>query len=252
MDMPSRDPEAPPLQDQVGFWNDWNRKARFDETKSERDEFMRAQRDVAVHWAALAGLRGARILDVGCGTGWLGASLADFGHVTGTDLSEDAIAEGRRRYPAVDFVCGDFINDVNLKGTFDFVVSADVMGHVSDQPAYVGRIAALLRPGGRFLLMTQNALVWRRVDYLAPQGRGQIRDWPPLGRIPSLLQGMFAIEHVSSIVPGGNRGLLFWVENRVVRGGMKRLVGEDTWSYLLRAALLGRELVVVARRRSSP
>ena len=52
----------------VRFWNEWNREWRF---RGDLDEFMERQREIATSVAQDAGLRNARILDVGCGTGWL-------------------------------------------------------------------------------------------------------------------------------------------------------------------------------------
>lgn len=111
-------------------------------------------------------------------------------------------------------------------------------------------MADLLGPGGRFVLMTQNAPVWQRRSTLKETGRGQIKAWPSLPRILELLRPYFSIERVTSIEPGGDRGVLWWVENRYVRGGMRRLLGGNRWRSFLEALLLGRELVVVARRNS--
>jgi 2-polyprenyl-3-methyl-5-hydroxy-6-metoxy-1,4-benzoquinol methylase len=68
---------------------------------AKRDSFQHQQREVAhaVAARAAAGLeheRPLRILDFGCGTGWLGASLTSFGDVTGIDLSPAAIEHGRQ------------------------------------------------------------------------------------------------------------------------------------------------------------
>ncbi len=236
---------TPAIGEQVAFWDGWNKQHR---TGADLDDFQEAQRDVAVEVARRSGLAGARILDAGCGVGWLGAALTPFGEVTGTDLSAGAVAEGQRRYPGVHLVAGDFAT-VKIAAPFDMVVSADVIAHVPDQQAFVDRIAALLKPGGTFLLMSQNALVWNRVSYLRPRGEGQIRDWPSVERIRALLAPAFTIRDVDSIVPGGDQGALWWVENRWVRGGMGRIVGRARWRRLLERSLLGRELVVTARRR---
>jgi hypothetical protein len=66
-----------------------------------------------------------------------------------------------------------------------------------------------------------------------------------------MLDPHFEIERVTSIYPGGDQGLLWWVENRYVRGGMGRLLGKQRWRSLLEAARIGRELVLVARRKPS-
>jgi SAM-dependent methyltransferase len=48
--------------------------------------------------------QGARVLDVGCGTGYYTALLRDIGYTArGIDLSEVAIERARRRYPGIRF-----------------------------------------------------------------------------------------------------------------------------------------------------
>ena len=48
-----------------------------------------------------------KILDFGCGMGWLSNSLSKLGKVTGIDLSPKGIERAKRQYPAVTFVAGD-------------------------------------------------------------------------------------------------------------------------------------------------
>src|ERR1700729_2195001 len=86
---------------QSQFWDEWNRNWRF---RDDCDAFMARQRDLAVSVARELGLREARILDVGCGTGWLGNALQPFGQVWGTDISARSIAEGSHRYPGLKLV----------------------------------------------------------------------------------------------------------------------------------------------------
>lgn len=241
--MSPRDAPGPTLDAQRAFWDRWN-----DHHRTTVDDFMARQRDVAVEVATRENLRDARILDVGCGTGWLGSALLPFGRVTGTDLSTAAIAEGRRRHPDLDLISGDFLI-LDLDGKFDMVVSADVIGHVYARPTFVARVAELLRPGGVFLLMTQNPFVWNRSSILRPVGEGQIRNWPSLRVLRGLLSKDFDIVAITTLVPGGDRGVLWWVTNRYVFGAMRRLVGRQRWTRLLERVRLGRELVVLARRR---
>src|SRR5258708_464652 len=113
------------------------------------------QRETALAVAQRLKLHNARILDVGCGTGGLGNIFLPFGHVWGMDLSDAAVAEGRRRHPGVHLLLGDFLA-VDPPGPFDFIVSADAINNMYDPSAFVQRIAALLRPGGTLLLMTPN------------------------------------------------------------------------------------------------
>ena len=81
---------------------------------------------------ALKDERPLRILDFGCGTGWLGASLTSFGDVTGIDLSPAAIEHGRKSSPSVHLIAGSFTDEA-LVGPFDLIISSDVIAHVSDQ-----------------------------------------------------------------------------------------------------------------------
>ncbi|HEY9517889.1 MAG TPA: methyltransferase domain-containing protein [Gemmatimonadales bacterium] len=108
--------------------------------------------------------RGWRVLDVGAGTGfyvdrWLRMGAA----VTGLDLTEVAVRELSRCFPAVNFVQADIggplggrpLGEVLLPpGSFDAVSAFDVLFHIVDDAAYARafqNIAALLRPGGWFL-----------------------------------------------------------------------------------------------------
>ena len=238
----------PSLDEQRRFWDRWNSTYRF---RDRLDEFMERQRDTAVSIAQSTGLHGARILDVGCGTGWLGNALLPFGQVFGTDLSEAAVAEGMRRYPRVRMVCGDF-SKVELPGPYDFVVMVDSLTSMHEMSVGLRRVAMLLGQGRTFLLMTPNRWIWRRRSSLEPRGHGQFMAWPTAAEYKALLEPWFVVDRWSSIVPGGDRGLVWWVENRWVRRGMARLVGDRRWWRLLEALGLGRELVIVCTRNEKP
>ncbi len=233
----------------VRFWNEWNREWRF---RGDLDEFMERQRDIATTVAQDACLKNARILDVGCGTGWLASALLPFGKAWGTDLSPQAIEDGRRRHPDVQLLCGDFL-ELDLEGPFQLVVSSDSLVPMPDYAACVARIASLQTTGDTFLLMTQNPFVWRRRSTLRPHHpsvpHGPVEEWPTLRQVRRLLQSDYRIEDVRTFAPGGDRGVLFWVENRYVHRMMGGIVGVPRWKSLLERARLGRELVIVSRRR---
>lgn len=87
-------------------------------------------------------LRGARVLDAGCGTGAMAAELALRGaQVTAVDISPQLIEIAKRRlHPAlhdqVDFLAGD-MSDPAL-GRFDFVLAMDSLIYYRD--ADIGRV----------------------------------------------------------------------------------------------------------------
>jgi 2-polyprenyl-3-methyl-5-hydroxy-6-metoxy-1,4-benzoquinol methylase len=237
--------DTPTLERQAAFWDSWNDAHRG---SSQLQRFEERQRDTAVSYARMLGLQRAQILEVGCGTGWLSNALTDFGDVTGLDLSPQAVERARELYPKARFLAAPF-DTFETEQRFDFVVSADVLSHVSDQKGFVDRVARLLRPGGWFLLMTQNPEVWNRVSYLMPQGPGQLRHWLNADELKELLSEHFVVDQISSIDPGGNRGRLFWVENPVTRRVLAVAFGRQRWRSMLEAGLFGRELVVLAHRR---
>jgi 2-polyprenyl-3-methyl-5-hydroxy-6-metoxy-1,4-benzoquinol methylase len=231
----------PDIRTQAEFWDSWNSEHL---PEGHLDDLTRRQADIAT--AVANTLKRPRILEVGCGTGWLCEQLQQFGSVTGTDLSPASIYRAARRMPAGTFVAGDFLS-LDLKGPFDVILSADVLAHVADQRAFIQRIAGLLRPGGKFVLMTQNGFVWRRPSHLAPQQPGQLRNWPSLKCLRQLLATSFTIDRVGSIVPGGDRGVLRIA--RLMRGGCSALGMGARAVTLLEVARVGRELTVVATRR---
>jgi SAM-dependent methyltransferase len=101
---------------------------------------------------------GARILEIGCGTGHNLAMLTGFGHVDGLELDDEAAALSEKRLgrgiirsplPELDGVS----NDYDLIGAFD------VIEHIDDDHAALAAIATKLKPGGKFI-MTVPAHPW--------------------------------------------------------------------------------------------
>jgi trans-aconitate 2-methyltransferase len=103
----------------------------------------------AIQW--LEPKRGERILDVGCGTGQLTASIADSGaEVIGLDRSAEMLEEARRNYPALRFELGDAAS-FSFPELFDAVFSNAVLHWVRDADGVAACVARVLKPGGRFV-----------------------------------------------------------------------------------------------------
>ena len=100
-------------------------------------------------------LRGARILDAGCGTGALAVELAQRGaDVVAVDISPALIAIARKRMPtgmhgAIDWVAGDMLEAT--RGGFDHAVAMDSLIYYDapDIAALLGRAAD--RVNGKFI-----------------------------------------------------------------------------------------------------
>jgi len=99
--------------------------------------------------------KGAKVLDVGCGTGALLDYLPEDIEYVGVDLNPAYIDEARRRHsPRAKFFCSHVGSDTELiaGSDFDFVVATSLLHHLTDDE--VGHLlrSALryLRPGGVF------------------------------------------------------------------------------------------------------
>jgi SAM-dependent methyltransferase len=112
--------------------------------------------DVVRHFPA-----SARLLDVGCGSAWLGDHYADY---TGIDVSPEAVEAARRRGREV------LLADVDERlpfddESFDGVVLKDVLEHVRDPVALVLEVRRILRPNGRVFASSPDAQRWVWDDY---------------------------------------------------------------------------------------
>lgn len=101
--------------------------------------------------------RGGRAVDLGCGTGVHTALLADrYADVLAVDVCEPALEVARRTRAraAVRYQRRD-MRDVRpaTDGTFDLVFSAFALHEVDDLDAALRGVRALVRPGGRVLLL---------------------------------------------------------------------------------------------------
>lgn len=102
--------------------------------------------------------RGARVMELGCGTGWLTIGLAQMGcEAVGVDISPAAIrlAQGlaERRSEAqpghVEFLTYDGKTLPLPDESVDRIVCHDAFHHVRDQAATLKEFARVLRQGGR-------------------------------------------------------------------------------------------------------
>lgn len=98
----------------------------------------------------------ARILECGCGTGWLCYFLARKGYaVVGQDCSQDAIALAKAnplfaQVGEVEFACSDF-EELELENEFDAVVFYASLHHSQREEQAIRNAYRALRPGGVFL-----------------------------------------------------------------------------------------------------
>jgi len=99
-----------------------------------------------------------RLLDLGCGRGWLTQLLSLRANVLGLDPVHASVERARELFPHLEFKQGysdDLLDDPDFQ-PFDIVVASEVIEHVPDgaKPGFVESIYRLLKPGGFCLLTT--------------------------------------------------------------------------------------------------
>ena len=133
----------------------------FDETAVDYDRIERAMAFGSGGWyrrEALirAGLAaGARVVDVGIGTGLLARQACDLvgeqGHLIGVDPSPGMLAQVD--LPGVDLRAGRAEELPCATGEADFLSFGYAFRHVSDVDAALREFHRVLRPGGRLLIL---------------------------------------------------------------------------------------------------
>jgi 2-polyprenyl-3-methyl-5-hydroxy-6-metoxy-1,4-benzoquinol methylase len=179
-----------------GFYESFWRSARWGGMEPNPDERSRLSAITELLGDSHLGDR-PRILDLGCGRGWLTQALSVYGDVLGADVVAASVARARELFPGLRFEEIDIAGLAESQGTesFDLVVSSEVLEHVKgdEKREFVRGIHQLLRPGGYAIVTTprgelwpawQRSRDWRadvRLAHLsggpASTARGAVRGW---------------------------------------------------------------------------
>lgn len=106
----------------------------------------------------IGGLKGKKVLDIGCGGGLVSEPLCRLGaNVTGIDVQERLIeiaqAHAKEQNLNITYKCTELDN---MKGKFDIITLLEVVEHVDDPTALIKQATELLKPGGILVLSTLN------------------------------------------------------------------------------------------------
>lgn len=123
---------------------------------------------------------GRNVLDLGCGSGYGAASLADTAlHVTAVDVSAEAAAYAADRYKAPNLIFQAIAADATLPfvdESFDVVLSFQVIEHVSDEAHYFREARRVLKRGGMMVVITPDRRL-RLLPYQKPWNRWHLREY---------------------------------------------------------------------------
>ncbi len=161
-------------QDSIALYHDW--AETYDESFAARMDYL-APQVVADIFAKRATSADGPVLDVGAGTGLVGAALAGLGKwpVDGLDISREmlAVAMGKGCYRQV--IAADLTQTLTLAGgTYGGIISAGTFTHGHVGPDALDELLRVARPGAQFVLgVNSDAFTQygfdRKFDQLAPQ-----------------------------------------------------------------------------------
>lgn len=103
---------------------------------------------------------GQRVLELGCGTGRLLASLKP-SYGVGIDISGEMVARAKKNHPDHTFLVGDVEDSAILsrvKGLFDFIVLSDTIGSLEDCETTLGSLHRFCTPDTRLVIAYYNRL----------------------------------------------------------------------------------------------
>ena len=128
-----------------------------------RAEGIAKQKWVESQLSGRSANRSLKILDVGCGAGFLANHLSNLGHhVQGVDFSLNSLRTAKSLGKSVQYHRGDALRLPFRDDSFDVVCAMDFLEHVEDPRKVVLECARVLKPGGLFFFHTfnRNFLAW--------------------------------------------------------------------------------------------
>ncbi len=156
---------------------DKGKEIAFFDAHAESDEYdvftPEANDRLIAAFVQLSGLApGARVADLGCGSGVFTELLRRRGYQSvGLDISPKLVALGRRKYSGLELVEGDAENLPFESASLDGVLLSGLVHHFPDPRRLVGEVKRVLKNGGRFVAFDPNRMnpfMWLYRDRTSP------------------------------------------------------------------------------------
>ncbi len=161
-------------------------------------------------WANLAG----RILDNGCGLGTYLQALTPYSEQRfGIEIEHERAVQALAHATGIALAAAETLPFT--ADTFDFILSNEVIEHVTDDAQYVREMARVCRPGGRILIFCPNR--WYPVEQHGIYWRGEYKfgNIPLVNYLPDALRNRLA-PHVRTYSAGALRALFADLPVRVI------------------------------------
>ena len=148
-------------------------RAAFNHNQAEGEAYFRRYVDFALSHVPCSN---ARILDLGCGSGWSTAAFRNAGHrAVGVDLL--ASVEAREVDSAVAYVCADATTLPFRDSSMDLVGMHQVLEHVPNPESALREALRVLKAKGRLVVVGPNLLsIGLAIKFSAIESRKAIRN----------------------------------------------------------------------------
>jgi SAM-dependent methyltransferase len=156
---------------------DKGKEVAFFDAHADSDEYdvftPQANDRLIATFKRLSGLpSGARVADLGCGSGVFTELLRRAGYRSvGLDISPKLVALGRRKYPGLELIEGDAENLPFETASLDGVLLSGLVHHFPDPRRLAAEVQRVLKPGGRFVAFDPNRMnpfMWLYRDRSSP------------------------------------------------------------------------------------
>jgi SAM-dependent methyltransferase len=156
---------------------DKHKEMAFFDAHAESDEYdvftPQANEALIAAFMRLSGLPGgARVADLGCGSGVFTELLRRRGYQSvGLDISPKLLALGRRKYPGLELIGGDAENLPFENASLDGVLLTGLVHHLPDPRRLASEVRRVLKNGGRFVAFDPNRMnpfMWLYRDHASP------------------------------------------------------------------------------------
>ena len=145
------------------------------ETKFYTDLFVKNEHwnskdpndDEQLRWTAIEGLilqsginaKRNKIVEIGCGRGWMSNLLTQYGDVVAYDPIKPVINHAKKMFPDITFYSGKMstlIEKKKLSNNYDIAVCSEVIEHIkeNEQLSFIGEIRSILNPDGHLIIST--------------------------------------------------------------------------------------------------